>query len=112
MNEQANASMVTLESVGIRTPDAVEGGGAEKQLGAIPAFVGGEKVEDEKKKEGDGGRPAAERFYTAGAGAGLFSSGAPPEAVGEDKAVERPGVERFETAMEDLNTLAAGVDRK
>jgi hypothetical protein len=43
-----------------------------------------------------------------GSGAGLFSSGVPPEAMDSQRVVERPGVERFETAREDLSAIAAG----
>jgi hypothetical protein len=58
------------------------------------------KIEDPVKADIVEDRPVAERFYTAGpgTGAGLFSSGTKPD--------ERPGVERFETAQEDLNLLA------
>lgn len=110
MNEDANASMVTLDSVGMRTPDAVEGSGEEKQLGAISAAIGGSgEVENGgvEKEEVD-----EERLYTVapgmGSGAGLFSSGVQPEMMDSQKVVERPGVERFETAREDLSAIAAG----
>jgi hypothetical protein len=58
------------------------------------------KIEDPVKADIVEDRPVAERFYTAGpgTGAGLFSSEVKPD--------ERPGVERFETAQEDLNLLA------
>jgi hypothetical protein len=82
---------MTLDSVGITTPPAVDVAYAEKELGAANL----EKTE----------RPAVERFYTAAPGAGLFSSGVMPDEVeGVEKV--RPGVERFETAQEDLSMLA------
>lgn len=99
--------MLTLQSFGVRTPDAVEGG-KETELGSV-APAGETPVE-----RLDGNRPPVERFYTAalgvGAGAGLFSSGIVPDDAGEKNEVEneRPGVERFETAKEDLRTMEGG----
>jgi len=94
-----NASTLTLASVNITTPPAVDGNvdGEEKQLGGM--VPGGESVNERVLKEE---RPGVERFFTAGAGAGLFSDG-----VTEEK-VERPGVERFETANDGLGMGAAG----
>lgn len=97
----SNASMVTLDSVNITTPPAVDVPQSEKELGSIPAVT--EATKELETTE----RPTTERFYTAGAGAGLFSSGAPLENVEAAEKIERPPVERFETAQEDLNTLAA-----
>lgn len=57
------------------------------------------------------GRPGVDRFYTAAPGAGLSSSSLKQEEVETIGKVERPPVERFETAQEDLNTLA-GADEK
>jgi len=105
----ANASMLTLQSLGIKTPDAVDMPQVEKQLGATSTFTSLEKDAVSGAEEGQ--RPGVERFYTAApgvvAGAGLFSSGVHPDVVGA-KEVERPVVERFETAQEDLNMVAAG----
>jgi hypothetical protein len=95
---KSNASMMTLDSVRMATPPAVDVSHAEKELGATSSATDVEETE----------RPTVERFYTAGAGAGagLFSSGVQPEEVeGKEKAA-RPPVERFETAQEDLNMLA------
>jgi len=101
--------MLTLQSLGIKTPDAVDAPQVEKQLGATSTFTSLEKDAVSGAEEGQ--RPGVERFYTAapgvGAGAGLFSSAVQPDAVGA-REVERPGVERFETAQEDLNMVAAG----
>jgi hypothetical protein len=93
---KSNASMMTLDSVGITTPPAVDVAFADKELGAA----------DVEKTE----RPVVERFFTAGPGAGLFSSGVKPDEVeGAEKV--RPGVERFETAQEDLSMLAKAEEK-
>jgi hypothetical protein len=88
-----NASMMTLDSVDVLTPPAVE---VNKELGTT--MGAGNEVAHKKQTE---------TLYTAapgmGSGAGLFSSGM--EVEGAEKVV-RPPVERFETAMEDLSTLA------
>lgn len=111
-----NASMLTLESVDVGTPPVSEPAELEKGLGANAA--GG--LAGENEKGSDAVRPNAigqestmsatkenetEALYTNGPGAGLFSSGIKPEEVGGAEKVERPPVERFETALEDLNTL-------
>ncbi|KAF1941679.1 alpha/beta-hydrolase [Clathrospora elynae] len=99
-----NASTLTLQSVGIRTPPAVETE-EEKQLGSFGGRVG-ESVNEESLREE---RPGVERFYAAGSG---FFNGGVPEEVGEEDGKERvgrPGVERFETAAENLGTLAGVV---
>ncbi|KAF1912051.1 hypothetical protein BDU57DRAFT_542652 [Ampelomyces quisqualis] len=101
----SNASMVTLDSVGITTPPAVDVQQSEKGLGSIPAAT--EATKQVEMSEPVQGPPTADRFYTAGAGAGLFSSGTPPEKVAVAEKIDRPPVERFETAQEDLSTLAA-----
>lgn len=100
--------MVTLQSLGIRTPPAIDDAQAGKELAAFPLATGAPVEADGERSQ----RPGVERFYTAapgvGAGAGLFSSGVPPEAVAGAEKIERPGVERFETAQKDLSLLAAG----
>lgn len=98
--QDANASMLTLDSVGIATPPAVDVPHSDKELGAIDPVV------EPSNESGD--RPTAERFYTAAPGAGLFSSGAEPEEVGGAQKVDRPPVERFQTAQEELGLLAMG----
>ncbi|KAH8711910.1 hypothetical protein GQ44DRAFT_776454 [Phaeosphaeriaceae sp. PMI808] len=96
---EANASTLTLQSIHISTPPAVDAEPTDKEELGTPTLESASEEEVE--------RPSVERFYTAAPGAGLFSSGAQPDAIeGADK-VERPGVERFETAVEDLSLLAA-----
>ncbi|KAJ4376389.1 hypothetical protein N0V83_001672 [Neocucurbitaria cava] len=105
-----NASTATLESVNIMTPAAVDVPQHEKELGAgvagEAAVIGTGSVNEQVLAEE---RPGVERYFTAGPGVGLFSSG---DGVQEEKAAvdgekgARPPVERFETAMEDLSTLA------
>jgi hypothetical protein len=108
IGQHANASMVTLESLNITTPPAVDEPGHEKELRIDESVTA--NVQDEQV---DQTRPGVERFYTTGSGAGLFSNGAKEEKVAEEPAkVERPGVERFETALEDLSTLAAANEKK
>ncbi|KAJ4345963.1 hypothetical protein N0V95_005828 [Ascochyta clinopodiicola] len=96
----ANASMVTLQSVNIMTPPAVE---ESKQLGdtaALPTLEG----------ESNATQPASGHFSTDAPGAGLFSgqwvSATPGVEQAETPALERPGVERFQTAYEDLSVLS------
>jgi hypothetical protein len=102
--QDANASMVTLQSVGITTPPATDLVQVEKELGAQSTPVERSIIPAMATSTVEKDRPGVERFYTAGAG--LFSSGAKPDEVeGADKA-QRPPVERFETAQEDLSTLA------
>lgn len=102
----ANASMLTLDSVGITTPPAVDVQQSEKEPGNIDPVI-------EPVKEAGAGQPATEHFYTAGpgTGAGLFSSGVKPDEVEGAQKVERPPAERFETAQEDLNMLANGTGK-
>lgn len=104
--KDVNASTLTLQSVDIRTPAVVDEAHAEKQIDAdlAKATEKLEKEDPEVEKEKD--RPGMERFFTAAPGAGLFSSGVEEEKVGDAEKVERPPVERFETAQEDLSTLA------
>jgi hypothetical protein len=91
----SNASMITLDSVGITTPPAVDVQQSEKELGHMNTMV---EPANETAVTPGAERPEVERFYTSGTGAGLFNDGVP---------AERPGVERFETAREDLSTLAS-----
>jgi len=98
--QDANASMLTLDSVGIATPPAVDVPHSEKELSTIDPVV-------ERSNESED-RPTAERFYTAAPGAGLFSSVVEPEEIEGAQKVDRPPVERFQTAQEDLNLLAMG----
>lgn len=107
-----NASMLTLDSMNVGTPPVTdhEPGEQEKGLGvsagaAAPNAVRPGGVTQEStlamisKEDG-------EVLYTNGPGAGLFSSGVKPEEVEGAEKVERPPVERFKTALEDLSTLA------
>ncbi|KAI4950325.1 hypothetical protein J4E91_004982 [Alternaria rosae] len=100
--KDVNASTLTLASVNITTPPAVDVDSEEKQLGSMVPV--GESVNEQVLNEE---RPGVERYFTAGTGAGLFSSGVPEEKVGDVEKVERPPVERFETAHDDLSTIAA-----
>lgn len=94
---RANASTVTLQSVDIMTTPAVE---ESKQLGdTLPTpSVGTDPI-----------LPRTGRFSTDAPGAGLFSGQwvpqTPAAAQVEMPVSERPGVERFETAHEDLSTI-------
>lgn len=132
---RANASTVTLQSVAIMTPPAVED---SKQLGdrsMHPAVVDGSSELDdmvltpaavhESKQLGDGLPtphieadpilPTVGRHSTDAPGAGLFSGqwvpATPASEEAETPALERPGVERFETAYEDLSALT-GANKK
>jgi hypothetical protein len=112
---------LTLDSVGITTPPAVDVQQSEKELASIDSSAEPAKTEEVMPAKVEEVIPAkteevvaeehpiAERFYTVGpgTGAGLFSSGVKPEEVDGAQKVERPGVERFETAHEDLNLLAS-----
>ncbi|EUC27027.1 hypothetical protein COCCADRAFT_10254 [Bipolaris zeicola 26-R-13] len=98
-----NASTVTLASVNITTPSARDSNEFEKQLGN-PASIS-ETMNDQVQKEQAKG---SKHSSSTGKGAGLFSDGVDEPESDEEKKVERPPVERFETAKEDLSTLAAG----
>ncbi len=118
---EVNASTLTLQSVGIPTPAAVEVSQGEKDLGAGLA-VASNKLEpknveetkfDEKqaaKEEQERGRerPGVERFFTAVPGAGVTNGAVEETKISDPEKMERPGVERFETAQENLDTLASG----
>ncbi|KAF2995365.1 hypothetical protein E8E13_003294 [Curvularia kusanoi] len=130
MGHRANASTVTLQSVSmVMTPPAVE---ENKQLGDAmrlddmavftPAAVHESKqlgdalptphIEADPVLPSNGGH-----FSTDAPGAGLFSGQWVPAEAGAAEeaqvpALERPGVERFETAREDLSTIAAGGEEK
>jgi hypothetical protein len=99
--------MVTLQSLNITTPPAVDVPQHEKELDLGKPFI--TTVPD---GETDQTRPSVERYFTTGTGAGLFSSGVQEERVAdESEKAERPGVERFETAQENLSTLAAANEK-
>ncbi|CAO2658329.1 Nn.00g060520.m01.CDS01 [Neocucurbitaria sp. VM-36] len=98
--KDVNASTLTLESVNITTPSAVDVPRYEKELGGPGS--GTETVNEQVLEE----RPGVERYFTAGPGAGLFSSGVQEEVAHVEKE-GRPPVERFETAQEDLTMLAS-----
>jgi hypothetical protein len=100
--KDVNASTVTLASVNITTPPAIDANEHEKQLGHAASIS--ETINDQLPKEQ---RSSTEKVSTSGKGAGLFNDGVEEQDSREDK-VERPPVERFETAHEDLSTLGAG----
>jgi hypothetical protein len=151
--QDVNASMLTLQSVNVTTPPAVDAEREEKELSILSATAAAPLTEAAKEEEKptflaytadaaasttavkeepetveaeqsvdtvptagvskapetvEAERPAFDRFYTAAPGAGLFSSGV---GSGDKENVTRPPVERFETAREDLNTLAAGIEK-
>ncbi|RAR02202.1 alpha beta-hydrolase [Stemphylium lycopersici] len=101
--KDVNASTLTLASVNITTPPAVEASPHEKELGSMMPVT--ESVNEQVLNEE---RPGIERFVTAGQGAGLFSDGIPAGHMSEETRGERPPIERFETAQDDLSTLGAG----
>ncbi|OAF99984.1 alpha/beta-hydrolase [Paraphaeosphaeria sporulosa] len=94
----ANASMLTLQSVNLGSP------GLEEETKELVAIGGEPELEQSVE------RPGVERFVTA-ADIGALG-GVENEKEEENEGTERPGVERFETAREDLSTLAAGVNGK
>jgi hypothetical protein len=103
--KDVNASTLTLASVNITTPPAVDHVEGEKQMGSIVSI--GESVNEQVLKEE---RPGVERYFTAAQGAGLFSDGVSEERVAEveKEKVNRPHVERFETAQDGLGMLGGG----
>lgn len=98
-----NASTVTLASVNITTPPAVDSNEFDKQLGN-PTSIS-ETINDQVQKEQG---KESKHSSSTGKGAGLFSDGVEEPESDEEQKVERPPVERFETAKEDLSILAAG----
>lgn len=98
-----NASTVTLASVNITTPPATDENEHEKQLGHSASIS--ETVNDQVFNEH---RSGIDRVSLDGKGAGLFSSGIEERKSSEEKQIERPPVERFVTAQEDLDTIATG----
>lgn len=100
--KDVNASTTTLQSMNITTPPAVDAPQHEKDLSTAVSTNG--TVNEQVLNE----RPGVERYFTAGPGAGLFSSGVQDDTAPGLEKVERPPVERFETAQEDLSTLARG----
>ncbi|KAH7397174.1 hypothetical protein BKA66DRAFT_521683 [Pyrenochaeta sp. MPI-SDFR-AT-0127] len=105
--KDVNASTLTLQSVNISTPPAMDEPQLDKQLGVGIGPVTEAVDDDGIEKE----RPGVERYFTATPGAGLFSSGVEENKVGDAEKAERPHVERFETAQEDLSTLAAATGK-
>lgn len=118
---RANASTVTLQSVELLTPPIVDDSmQLEESTVLTPAAV------HESKQLGDGLPtphvaadpilPNNRQYFTTDVpGAGLFSGQWVPVTPGAEQAntptLERPGYERFETAQEDLSTLATA-DKK
>jgi hypothetical protein len=120
---QANASMLTLQSVNVNTgeergndvvpmlPSPLENEEMNLESAELAALSNEEEsvvpaaLSDEEKSE----RPNMERFVTADTGGLLNGMSGVSKSEGEtEKTTERPGVERFETAMEDLSMLANG----
>ncbi|RMZ68676.1 acetyl-hydrolase [Pyrenophora seminiperda CCB06] len=108
--KDVNASTVTLASVNIATPPAT----AEPQIEMLPESTEHGSVNEQVLKEE---RPGVERYFTAAPAPAPAPAPVPgpmtdeieKEKKGEaEKVEERPPVERFETAQEDLITLAAG----
>lgn len=116
---RANASTVTLQSVQIMTPPAME---ENKQLFFDDTVLTPAAVHESKQLgdalatphiAADPILPSNKQYFDA-PGAGLFSGQwqpATPAAEAETPALERPGVERFETAQEGLSTLT-NADKK
>ena len=99
--KDVNASTLTLASVNITTPPAVDDPQIEMPT---ESMVHGSVNEQVLKEE----RPGIERYFTAAPTSGSVADGAEEEKEEEVvEKVERPPVERFETAQEDLTTLAA-----
>ncbi|KAH9876417.1 hypothetical protein J1614_003548 [Plenodomus biglobosus] len=99
--QDVNASTLTLQSMNITTPPAVEMPQDETDLGSHISAT--RTVNEQALQE----RPGIERFVTAGVSS--VSAQVPDSTI--EKA-ERPPVERFETAQEDLSTLAAMEEKK
>lgn len=101
-DDARNASMLTLQSLNVATPPAVEVSLQDKQSVA-PA-----KPLDEENIGTDDPSPRVERHHKAGTGAGLFSDGVEADPTKHAEKSERPPVERFETAYEDLSPYLKG----
>lgn len=107
-----NASTVTLQSVHVGTPMADTAAAAAAGDSEVVDEKAGDRavIADAEVEEKE--RPGMERFVTAPLGEFGFGGekekekGNETEKQGEIGA--RPGVERFETAQEDLSTLANG----
>ena len=95
--KDVNASTLTLASVNITTPPAVD----DPQIEMHTESMAHGSVNEEVLKEE---RPGIERYFTAAPTSRSVADGVEEEV----EKVERPPVERFETAQEDLITLAAG----
>ncbi|KAL5114505.1 hypothetical protein ACEQ8H_007595 [Pleosporales sp. CAS-2024a] len=104
--KDANASMVTLNSVGITTPRAIDGPHSEKELGAIGSMDGEVRRHSLEERR----IIMTEHFSPDAPGAGLFSNGV-EAAQKECGSVERPQVERFVTAPEDVKGLIMGKEK-
>jgi hypothetical protein len=123
-DRDVNASTLTLQSVNVESPRA--NGFEHGSPGFFPGGVehGVEKetvneVENEEEKEKEVGmgveagaaqeRPGVDRFFTAGPGELMAKNDATPTTATEElQKAERPGMERYETALEDLSTIANG----
>lgn len=117
---RANASTATLQSVAILTPPAVEDWERLDDADVMtPAAVHESKQLGDALPtphvEADPVLPTSGQYFTNASGAGLFSGQWVPTTPAaqqlETPALERPGVERFETAYEDLSALTSG-DKK
>jgi hypothetical protein len=138
--QDVNASMLTLQSLNVTTPPAVDAEQKEKELGglsavtslqfdvagpsvgqstflayapadsfaALPSTEPAQAEQTSPDASAEIARPGVQRYYTGAPGAGLFSDGVQSN---DAEKVARPPVERFETAQEDLNTLAANNER-
>jgi len=104
-SKDANASTVTLQSLVITTPPAVEPTQHEPELCAEGITY--ESADKHASKE----RPEVERFFTAVPDTETLGN----HDQGVDSHAEtknRPPVERFETAQEDVAMLVTGAEKK
>ena len=101
--KHVNASTLTLQSVNIATPPAVDVPQHEGELGVASSTVNGQVLMD---------NPGLERSFAPTPGAGLVSKDAVEEdSVRSSENVQRPPVERFETAKEDLSMLSTSNEK-